>query len=179
MGGVELKIKNQDPITGEGEIMAKSPSVMLGYYKDEAKTAKTFKMIGNHRYSIPGDYCLVAEDGTLTLLGRGSVCINSAGEKIYPEEVEEALKLHDSVDDALVVGVADEKWGQAVTAVVTLVDGATLDEDELKAFTKSKLAAYKTPKHILTDGPPFRAPNGKADYKSVTAFAIEQLANRA
>ena len=151
--------------------------VPLGYYKDEAKTAKTFKLIGNHRYSIPGDYCLVSEDGTLTLLGRGSVCINSAGEKIYPEEVEEALKLHESIDDALVVGVADEKWGQAVTAIVTLVGDAELDEDALKAFTKTKLAAYKTPKHIFTGGPPFRAPNGKADYKSVTAFALEQLAN--
>ncbi|MGC6534981.1 MAG: acyl-CoA synthetase, partial [Parvibaculales bacterium] len=92
--------------------------IPLGYYKDEEKTAKTFKTINGQRFSIPGDYCLVSPEGELTLLGRGSVCINSAGEKIYPEEVEEALKLHDSVDDALVVGVPDEKWGQAVTAVV-------------------------------------------------------------
>ncbi|MBE8190971.1 MAG: acyl-CoA synthetase, partial [Alphaproteobacteria bacterium] len=87
--------------------------IPLGYYKDEEKTAKIFKTIDGHRYSIPGDYCLVAEDGTLTLLGRGSVCINSAGEKIYPEEVEETLKLHAAVEDALVIGVPDEKWGQA------------------------------------------------------------------
>ena len=106
------------------------------------------------RYSIPGDYCLVAEDGTLTLLGRGSVCINSAGEKIYPEEVEEALKLHDSVEDALVVGVPDEKWGQAVTAVVKLADGAEFDDKGLQLFVREKLAGYKSPKHVFAGGPP-------------------------
>ena len=114
----------------------------------------------------------------MTLLGRGSVCINSAGEKIYPEEVEEALKLHDAIDDALVVGVPDEKWGQAVTAVVKTVDGGAFDEEELKIFCKQKLAAYKTPKHVFHGGPPFRAPNGKADYKSVTEFAVEEVEKR-
>ena len=153
--------------------------VPLGYYKDEEKTAKTFKTIDGVRYSIPGDYCLVAEDGTLTLLGRGSVCINSAGEKIYPEEVEEALKLHDSVEDALVVGVPDEKWGQAVTAVVKLTEGAEFDDKGLQLFVREKLAGYKSPKHVFAGGPPFRAPNGKADYKSVTEFAIEEVAKRA
>ncbi|MFW2437735.1 MAG: AMP-binding enzyme, partial [Parvibaculales bacterium] len=107
--------------------------------------------------------------------GRGSVCINSAGEKIYPEEVEEALKLHDSVEDALVVGVPDEKWGQAVTAVVKMEDDAAFDADGLKAFVRQKLAGYKTPKHIFTNGPPFRAPNGKADYKSVTQYAVGEV----
>jgi len=150
-------------------------SIPLGYYKDEEKTAKTFKTINGHRYSIPGDYCLVSEDGELTLLGRGSVCINSAGEKIYPEEVEEALKLHDSVEDALVVGVPDEKWGQAVTAVVELAEGQSFDPDMLKIFVREKLAGYKTPKHIFTNGPAFRAPNGKADYKTVTQFAVDEV----
>ncbi len=149
--------------------------IPLGYYKDEEKTAKTFKTINGQRFSIPGDYCLVSEDGELTLLGRGSVCINSAGEKIYPEEVEEALKLHDSVEDALVVGVPDEKWGQAVTAVVKMEDYAAFDADGLKAFVRQKLAGYKTPKHIFTNGPPFRAPNGKADYKSVTQYAVGEV----
>ena len=153
--------------------------IPLGYYKDEEKTAKTFKTIDGHRYSIPGDYCLVSEDGTLTLLGRGSVCINSAGEKIYPEEVEEALKLHDHVEDALVVGVPDEKWGQAVTAVVQLADGADFDSEALRLFVREKLAAYKAPKHVFTGGPPFRAPNGKADYKSVTQYATEEVAKLA
>lgn len=153
--------------------------IPMGYYKDEEKSAKTFKTINGQRYSIPGDYCLVSPEGELTLLGRGSVCINSAGEKIYPEEVEEALKLHDAIDDALVVGVPDEKWGQAVTAVVKTVDGASFDETDLKAFVKTKLAAYKTPKHIFHGGPPFRAPNGKADYKSTTEFALEEVDKRA
>ena len=153
--------------------------IPLGYYKDEEKTAKTFKTINGHRYSIPGDYCLVSPEGELTLLGRGSVCINSAGEKIYPEEVEEALKLHDAIDDALVVGVPDEKWGQAVTAVVKTVEGNAFDEAELKLFCKGKLAAYKTPKHVFHGGPPFRAPNGKADYKSVTEFALAEIEKRA
>lgn len=147
-----------------------------GYYGDAEKTAKTFKEINGHMYSIPGDYCLVSEDGTLTLLGRGSVCINSAGEKIYPEEVEEILKLHDSVDDALVVGVPDEKWGQAVVGVVKLSDGHSFDAEALRVFVRSHLAGYKTPKHIFTDGPPFRAPNGKADYKSVAEYARNQVA---
>jgi fatty-acyl-CoA synthase len=103
------------------------------------------------------------------------VCINSAGEKIYPEEVEETLKLHDSVEDALVVGVPDEKWGQAVTAVVEMAEGHSFDPEQLKVFVRGKLAGYKTPKHIFTDGPPFRAPNGKADYKSVTQYAVDTL----
>lgn len=150
--------------------------IPLGYYGDPEKTAKTFKTINGQRFSIPGDYCLVAEDGTLTLLGRGSVCINSAGEKIYPEEVEEALKQHPAVEDALVVGVKDEKWGQAVTGVVKLAEGETLDEAGLIEFVKTQLAHYKAPKHVFAGGPPFRAPNGKADYKSVAAFAEEQVA---
>jgi acyl-CoA synthetase (AMP-forming)/AMP-acid ligase II len=149
--------------------------IPLGYYKDEEKTAKTFKLINGQRFSIPGDYSLVSEDGELTLLGRGSVCINSAGEKIYPEEVEEAIKLHDSIEDALVVGVPDEKWGQAVTAVVEMAENAEFDAEMLKVFVRSKLAGYKTPKHVFTDGPPFRAPNGKADYKSVTQYAVGEV----
>ncbi len=150
--------------------------IPVGYYGDPEKSAKTFKLINGTRYSIPGDFCLVAEDGTLTLLGRGSVCINSAGEKIYPEEVEEALKLHPSVDDALVVGVPDEKWGQAVTGVIKLQPGHQFDETLLIDFVKGELAHYKAPKHIFVGGPPFRAPNGKADYKSITSFAKEQVA---
>lgn len=153
--------------------------IPIGYYKDEEKTKKTFKTINGALYSIPGDYCLVSEDGTLTLLGRGSVCINSAGEKIYPEEVEEVLKLHESVDDALVVGVPDDKWGQAVTGVVKLNDGYSLDSDTLREFVRTKLAGYKTPKFIFDGGPPFRAPNGKADYKSVGEFAKQQVAKMA
>lgn len=144
-----------------------------GYYKDPEKTAKVFKTIGGTRFSIPGDYCLVAEDGTLTLLGRGSVCINSAGEKIYPEEIEEVLKTHDGVDDALVIGVPDPKWGQAVTAIVQA--NGEIAVEALQAYVRSRLAAYKTPKNILFNPPPLRASNGKADYKTATEFAHKSL----
>ncbi|MFN3314954.1 MAG: AMP-binding enzyme, partial [Hyphomonas sp.] len=138
-----------------------------------AKTAATYKVYGGMRYAVPGDWCTVEADGTITLLGRGSNCINTAGEKVYPEEVEEALKGHPSVRDALVVGVADDKWGQAVTAVVSLGGPAT--EDELRAFVQARIARYKAPKRILFKDDLDRAANGKADYKSIKAFALREL----
>ena len=126
---------------------------------------------------MPGDWCTVEEDGTLTLLGRGSVCINSVGEKIYPEEIEEVLKQHPSVEDALIVGVPDERWGQSVTGVVHLARGASLQEEGLRTHVKAHLAAYKAPKRILESGVALRAANGKADYKGATEFAITTLAS--
>jgi fatty-acyl-CoA synthase len=147
----------------------------LGYYKDPEKTAKTIKIINGKRYSIPGDYAIVEADGRLTVLGRGSNCINTAGEKVFPEEVEEALKTHPSVEDALVLGVPDEKWGQAVTGVVKLAPGMSFDEASLRAHVRETLAGYKTPKRILEAGVNLRAPNGKADYKSASQFARETL----
>lgn len=150
--------------------------IPVGYYKDEKKTAETFKTINGVRYSIPGDWCTVEADGTLTLLGRGSVCINTAGEKVYPEEIEEVLKKHPSVDDALVVGVPDEKWGQAVTGIVHIAVGADFDEEGLRQHVRAALAGYKTPKRVLVGNDiAFRASNGKADYKTVTAFAKTEL----
>jgi fatty-acyl-CoA synthase len=124
---------------------------------------------------MPGDWVRVEADGSLVLLGRGSVCINTAGEKVYPEEVEEVLKGHASVDDALVVGIPDEKWGQMVTAVVQLHPGASLDEEALRAHARTHLAGYKTPKRILARETLGRASNGKADYKLITAWAKAQL----
>jgi acyl-CoA synthetase (AMP-forming)/AMP-acid ligase II len=109
------------------------------------------------------------------LLGRGSVCINTAGEKVYPEEVEEALKTHPAVEDALVVGVADEKWGQAVTGIVETSAGAEFDEQALRDHVREHLAGYKTPKRVFNVEKMFRAPNGKADYKSATQHAQDQL----
>jgi len=178
--GEHCKVFSEDgreiePGSTESGLIARGGSVPLGYYKDEKKSAETFRTIDGVRYAIPGDWCTVAEDGTLTLLGRGSNCINSAGEKIYPEEVEEALKEHDGVRDALVVGVPDDKWGQAVTAVVELSDGAAADEDTLRAFVRTRLAAYKAPKRVLFSPDLKRAPNGKADYKTIRAFAFKQL----
>jgi fatty-acyl-CoA synthase len=163
------------PGSDEPGLIARGGAVPLGYYKDEKKTAETFRTIDGVRYAIPGDWCLVAEDGTMTLLGRGSNCINSAGEKIYPEEVEEALKEHDAVRDALVVGVPDDKWGQAVTGVVEFADNASASEDELRAFVRTRLAAYKAPKRVVVTDDLKRAPNGKADYKGVRAFAFAAL----
>jgi fatty-acyl-CoA synthase len=163
------------PGSGKPGFIAIPGNIPVGYYKDEEKTAKTFRTVGGVRYSIPGDWCTVEEDGSLTLLGRGSVCINTAGEKVYPEEIEEALKTHPSVEDALVIGVPDEKWGQAVTGIVKMANGSEFCEDTLRAHVRGQLAGYKTPKRILIGTVPFRAPNGKADYKGVTAFAKEEL----
>ncbi len=153
-----------------GMVAIKGPNP-LGYYKDEAKTARTFRTINGERYSIPGDWVIVEADGSLTLLGRGSACINTAGEKVFPEEVEEALKTHPAIDDALVVGLPDEKWGQSVTGVVQLADGAELDEAAVRAHVRKRLAGYKTPKRIVIADRPLRAANGKADYPAAKAAA--------
>ena len=152
-------------------MVAAGGTVPRGYYKDEAKSAATFKTIDGVRYSFPGDWAIVEADGTLTLLGRGSNCINTAGEKVYPEEVEEAVKQHDDVVDCLVVGVDDEKFGQRVTGVASLVAGSDCDGEAVREFTRTKLAAYKVPKQILIVNEVKRAPNGKADYK----WAREQI----
>ena len=156
------------PGSGEPGYIARGGHIPLGYFKDEEKSAKTFKTIDGERYSIPGDWCTVEADGTLTLLGRGSVCINSAGEKIYPEEVEEVIKSIDGIRDALVVGVPDDKWGNAVIAVI---EGDEKSADELKRLIKLHLASYKVPKKFLFKDTLGRAPNGKADYKTITAYA--------
>ena len=163
--------------TGEVGIIGRSGAIPDGYYKDPAKTEATFRTIGGVRYSMPGDFCTVDADGTITLLGRGSQCINTAGEKVYPEEVEEVLKQHPDVEDALVVGLPDEKWGQAVTAVVELRSGADFDEDALRRHVRGQLAGYKSPKRVVAVERMFRAPNGKADYKSARQFA-EQACTR-
>jgi acyl-CoA synthetase (AMP-forming)/AMP-acid ligase II len=178
--GPRCKVFSEDfvevlPGRGESGMIAVKGFLPVGYYKDQEKTDKTFKVIDGERYSIPGDWVRVEDDGTLTLLGRGSNCINTAGEKVYPEEVEEALKFHDSVADALVVGVADEKWGQSITAVVQPNEGHTIDALELKEFSRQHLAAYKLPKKILIKDNLNRAPNGKADYKSIQAYAEAEL----
>lgn len=169
--------ENDDKVAAGSRVpgfIARRGAIPIGYYKDPEKSAKTFRTIGGVRYSIPGDWCHVEADGGLTLLGRGSVCINTAGEKVYPEEVEEVLKTHLSVADALVVGVPDEKWGQAVTAVVVLVGGALFDEAALKAHVRQQLAGYKTPKAIYVASISLRASNGKADYATARDFAISR-----
>ena len=167
--------KPVQPGSNEPGFIARGGNIPLGYWKDAEKTAKTFPVIEGKRWSIPGDYCLLHADSSITLLGRGSVCINTAGEKVYPEEVEEVLKLHDSVEDALVVGVPDEKWGNAVTGIVELSPTAKFDEETLRKHVRTHLAGYKTPKRIVVVPQMFRAPNGKADYKAAADFARTTL----
>ncbi len=156
-------------------LIGTSGLVPVGYYKDEKKSAKTFREVDGVRYSFPGDYAKLEADGTITLLGRGSNCINSAGEKIYPEEVEEALKKDASVFDCLVVGMPDEKFGQKIVAVVSTVDNQQINEAELIENTRKSIAGYKLPKIILFTDEVQRAPNGKANYKWAKTFAKEQL----
>ena len=143
----------RDVVPGSGELgrVALRGYTPIGYYKDEAKSAQTFVTIDGERYSIPGDYATVDADGTVVLLGRGSQCINTGGEKVYPEEVEECLKLHPTVADAAVVGLPDEKWGQAITALVEPHPGDAVDSAALIAHVKQHLAAYKAPKRVFAD----------------------------
>jgi acyl-CoA synthetase (AMP-forming)/AMP-acid ligase II len=160
---------------GSGEIgrVAVGGRQPIGYYKDPEKTAATFIEFEGKRYSCPGDYARVEADGTLTLLGRGSVVINTGGEKVFPEEVEEVMKTFPGVRDAVAVGVPDEKFGEVVGAVVEPAPGATVDKDALVAHVRSKLAAYKAPKHVVLIDTIGRAPNGKVDYKRLKAYAAE------
>ncbi len=166
-----------DVVAGSGEIgrVAVTGRQPVGYYKDPDKSAATFLMIDGRRYSVPGDYATIEADGTITLLGRGSVCINTGGEKVFPEEVEEVLKLHPAIRDAVAVGVPDDKFGEAITAVVEPFPEAKVDEGDVIAHVKGKLAAYKAPKRVVVVDSIQRAPNGKVDYKGVRARALEAL----
>jgi fatty-acyl-CoA synthase len=145
--------------------VATSGLVPIGYYKDPVKSAETFREIDGVRYSFPGDYARVESDGSITLLGRGSVCINTAGEKVFPEEVEEVVKRYETVLDCLVVGVPDERFGERVVAVTSLQESAQRAEQEVIEHARAQLAGYKVPKHILFVDAVRRAPNGKPDYK--------------
>ena len=152
------------PGSGEIGMVANGGMVPIGYYKDPEKTARTFRTINGVRYGFAGDMATVEADGTITLLGRGSNCINSGGEKIFPEEVEEALKLHPAVEDALVFGVADERFGQRVVGVASLSPGAVASADAVIADARDRIASFKLPKQIVFVDKVPRAPNGKPDY---------------
>ena len=153
------------PGSGVRGVIAKKGNIPVGYYKDEKKTAETFKTYNGVRYAIPGDYAEVEADGTVTMLGRGSVSINSGGEKIYPEEVEAALKGHPDVFDALVVGVPDPRFGQHVAAVVQPREGARPTLAELDSFVRSEIAGYKVPRSLWYVDEVKRSPAGKPDYR--------------
>jgi fatty-acyl-CoA synthase len=157
--GTEVK-----PGSGEIGMIANGGMVPLAYYKDPEKSARTFKEVNGQRYSFPGDMAMVEADGTITLLGRGSNCINTGGEKVFPEEVEEALKKHAAVEDALVFGVPDERFGSRVVGVASLAAGASVSSEAVLADAKRRLSSYKLPKELVLVPRVPRAPNGKADY---------------
>ena len=161
------------PGSDEIGMIANGGFTPIGYYKDPEKSARTFRTIAGHRYSFPGDFAKVAADGSLILLGRGSVCINTGGEKVFPEEVEEILKAHEDVYDCLVVGVPDERFGERVTAVLSPRPGRTIDEEALQAFARTRLAGYKLPRRIITVDHVNRAANGKADYPWARTVAFD------
>ncbi|MEB3069688.1 acyl-CoA synthetase [[Mycobacterium] vasticus] len=153
------------PGSGVRGIIAKRGHIPVGYYKDEKKTTETFRTINGVRYAIPGDFAQVEADGSVTMLGRGSVSINSGGEKIYPEEVEAALKTHPDVFDALVVGVPDPRYGQHVAAVVQARAGARPSLDEINACARTEIAGYKVPRSLWYVDEVKRSPAGKPDYR--------------
>jgi acyl-CoA synthetase (AMP-forming)/AMP-acid ligase II len=156
--------------SSEPGMLAAAGPMPRGYWNDEEKTAQTFRVVDGVRYTVPGDFATIAEDGTVALLGRGSVCINSGGEKIYPEEVEVAARRHPNVIDANVVGVPHERFGETVVLVCSV--SAPTSADDIINTVKASIADYKAPRRVVFVDAVYRAPNGKADYR----WAREQAA---
>ncbi len=181
--GPEVRVidpEGSDVVAGSGRIgvLALGGRIPLGYYKDELKTAATFRTIEGTRYSVPGDYAEVGEDGSIHLLGRGSVCINTGGEKVYPEEVEEVVKTADGVTDAVVVGIPNERFGEEIVAVVELhadLSHGAVAPEAIIDHVKSKLAGYKAPRQVRFVDTIGRSPAGKVDYARHRAETAEWL----
>jgi acyl-CoA synthetase (AMP-forming)/AMP-acid ligase II len=169
----ETTMKPVVPGSGQVGKIARSGNIPLGYWKDEVKTAATFPVVDGVRYVVPGDFGLIEADGTIVMLGRGSVCINSGGEKIYPEEVEAALKAHPDVFDCIVVGVPDERWGSRVVAVVAPRAGAAPTYDEIAEHCRTLLAGYKVPRAVVLAEEIGRTNVGKADYAWASRVAAQ------
>lgn len=160
---------------GETGIFSRSGYIPLGYYNDEKKTAETFIMVDGKRWLLTGDAAKLEEDGqSMTIFGRGSNCINSGGEKIFPEEVEQAVKAHPEVYDCLVVATPHERWGNQVTAVVSARDGASLSLESIQEEARKHIAGYKVPRELHIAGEIGRLPNGKPDYKWAKEFALSK-----
>lgn len=166
----EETLEPLEPGSGRQGVLAKSGYLPLGYYKDPEKSHRTFPEAGGKRWVVTGDHAIAEADGSITLLGRGSNCINTGGEKVYPEEVEAVIKAHPSVADVLVVGVPDERFGSAVTAVIEAE--ASIGTQEIRAFTEARLAGYKAPRHVVVVEKVPRAPSGKPDYKAALDLAV-------
>jgi acyl-CoA synthetase (AMP-forming)/AMP-acid ligase II len=164
---------NQKVAPGQTGRLARGGHVPLGYYKDEEKTATIFAEVDGERYVVAGDYARLEEDGTITLLGRGNVSINTGGEKVFPEEVEAALKSHPDVYDVLVVGVADQRLGQRVAALVQPFEGREIDFAALDAHVRGHVAGYKTPRSVWIVAEVGRAPSGKPDYRWAKTYTEE------
>ena len=182
--GPDTRILTEDgrdvvPGSGERGRVAMRGRGPMGYYKDPEKSAATFMVINGERWTIPGDFATVKEDGAVQLLGRGSVCINTGGEKVFPEEVEEALKRHPAVADAVVVGVPDDRFGESITALVENQAGVEAPGDaELIDWVKGQLASYKAPRRVLTVATIGRSPSGKVDYRRLRDEAIAAVSSR-
>jgi 3-oxocholest-4-en-26-oate---CoA ligase len=171
---VVLDEETHQPVApGSGTVgrVARSGRIPLGYYKDPAKSAATFVEWEGRRWSLTGDMGTVAGDGTITLLGRGNLCINTGGEKVYPEEVEAVMRQSGAVYDVVVVGAPDERWGERVVAVVQLTPGTNPTEGDLMGLVRVSLAGYKVPKQVIFVDEVVRSPTGKADYRWAAAVA--------
>ncbi len=179
-GPSTIVIDEHNRPVGPGEVgrIARGGHIPLGYYKDPAKTAALFVEVDGARYTVPGDFARVEEDGSITLLGRGNTCVNTGGEKVFPEEVEGALKSFPDVFDAVVIGVPDDRLGQRVAALVQPRDGRAIDPADLEAHLRTQIAGYKVPRSVWLVDHVSRTPAGKADYRWAHRYADEQLAAR-
>jgi len=161
-----------EPGSGEQGLLALGGRQPMGYYNDPEKTAATFRIVDGMRFVVPGDWATVDTDGSITLIGRGSECINTGGEKVFPDEVEIALKSHGAVNDAVVLGVSDSRFGQSIVALVECLSGMTPEPEALIAHVRARIAAYKAPRRILfVDAIP-RLPSGKADLKHIREMVV-------
>jgi acyl-CoA synthetase (AMP-forming)/AMP-acid ligase II len=165
-------MKPIEPGSGIMGKLARSGRIPLGYYKDKEKTAERFVEAAGQRWVMPGDFATIQKDGSITVFGRGSGCINTGGEKVFPEEVEEALKGHPDVYDTLVVGLPDEKWMQKVAAVVQLRRGKEADIPSIEGYCRTKVAGYKVPRFITFSEEVVRMPSGKPDYRWAKEYTL-------